>query len=60
MDLYTYSPHAFPALTKTTLHYRILVMSVINYVAAYWVRFNGNILFGMSGVIHLFPRTFMA
>jgi hypothetical protein len=48
-------PHAFMALTGTTLHDRILVVSVLHYFVDYWMMFNESILFGMSGAIHLIP-----
>jgi hypothetical protein len=37
MELYTHSPHAFTAQTGTTLHDKILEVSVTHYVADYWV-----------------------
>jgi len=37
MVLYTYFSHAFVEQTVTTLHERILVVSVTHYVADYWV-----------------------
>jgi hypothetical protein len=55
VELNNFSSHAFMALTGTTLYDRILVVSVIHYFADYWVMFNGSVLFGISGAIHLFP-----
>jgi hypothetical protein len=37
VELYTYITHAFMAQTGTTLHDRILVVSVTHSVADYWV-----------------------
>jgi len=48
------------ALTGTTLHDRILFVYIIRYVADFGFVFNGSILLGMSGDIHLLPHAFMA
>jgi hypothetical protein len=36
-ELYTYSPHAVMAFIRTTLYDRLTVVSVIHFVADYWV-----------------------
>jgi hypothetical protein len=55
VELYAYLPHAFMAYTGTTLHDRILEVSVTHYVADFGFVFNGSVLLGMSGAMHLLP-----